>query len=471
MARNTRISNELIKRVSERIPPSNAEAEKAVLGIALVDNSVIPELVNLLRPEQFYYQDNRLIYRTILELFSDKQPVDLMTLSHALERRSRLEEAGGAEYIATLPDAAPVLGNFEHYAQIICEKYKLREIIRSLNEVLVHAYGDSASIDQIINLATQRLYDVREDQNTTGFEKIGPVVAGLLNSFAQDEAEQGHRSVSSGFAEIDNILGGLKKGALIVIAARPGMGKTALALNIARQAAFQGQAGTAIFSLEMSKEELATRILSSYLAIDSQKFNEHNIREAEWDKLRQAFSDIYPAPIYIDDRSGTSTLDMLAKCRQLKLEGKLDLVVVDYLQLMAGNGGARESRQQEISDISRQLKVMARELDVPVIALSQLSRSCEARSDKRPVLSDLRDSGAIEQDADVVMFIYRDSVYNNDSAPAETESAELIIAKNRHGQTRKVNIGWLPAYTTFYEYDYSDHLDKLDAPDPTPPPF
>lgn len=472
MPRRSQLSADIIERLEKRIPPNNVEAERAVLGIVLARNEYLSEMITTLNAEDFYYADNRLIFHVLIDLYRQSKPVDLITVANELELRGQLTEVGGYEYLTNLPEAAPLLGNFRHYAGIVRDKSRLRTTIRSLNEVLAHCYGDSDNVDELLDIASKRLFEVRQSEGYSSFAKIGDVLAERINYIDQHKNGVEDESIKSGFESLDRTLGGLRKGALLIIAARPGMGKTALALNIAHKAATIYGEGTAIFSLEMSKEELATRFLASHMSIDSTKLSNCEVSEAEWDKIVKNFDTIYPAPIYIDDRSGVSPVEMLAKCRQLKLEGKLKLVIVDYLQLMSGDNNGRDSRQQEISDISRQLKIMARELDVPVIALSQLSRSCESRTDKRPVLSDLRDSGAIEQDADVVMFVFRPAVYEKREVPGTTEQAELIIAKNRHGATCSLPVGWIPRFTTFYELDYEHQLEAQgDIGLPEPPPF
>lgn len=451
MARRNIIPDEIRRKILDRTPPHNEQAEQAVLGSAMISAECIPDLINTLDAEDFYFPNNQLIFETILILYNDHKPIDLVTLSEHLSLKGQLTEAGGLEYLTSLAEATPLLRNYSYYADIVLEKSKLRQMILSLNDVIATCYGDSEQVDEIIDLVAKRLYEIREDQDQRGFAQLGPVLAERLN-YLEAYAKGGREdTVHSGFPSIDDTLGGLKKGSLLIVAARPGMGKTALALNIAHKAAMIYQVPTAIFSLEMSKEELSNRFLSSHLSIDSRRIGSAKLTKEDWDKIAENFTTLYEAPIYIDDRSGISAIEMLAKARQLKLEQKLGLVVVDYLQLMSGDRTRNDNRQQEISDISRQLKIMARELDVPVIAISQLSRACEGRTDKRPVLSDLRDSGAIEQDADVVMFLYRDDYYNHDELKKDVEAAELIVAKNRHGETKTIHLGWRAEFTMFFE--------------------
>lgn len=447
----SRIPEEIRKKILDRVPPHNEQAEEAVLGSALISADCIPDLINTLDKEDFYFPANQLIFEAVYMLYQDHKPVDLVTVSEYLSGQGNLAQAGGYEYLTALANNTPLLRNYIYYAEIVLEKSKLRRIILDLNDVIASSYADTDNVDEVIDLVSKRLYEIRENQDTRGFAKLGPVLAERINEI--DEQAKGEKDdmIHSGFPSIDATLGGLKKGSLLIIAARPGMGKTALALNIAHKASMIYQVPTAIFSLEMSKEELANRFLASHLSIDSRRIGSAKLTQEDWDKITGNFKGLYEAPIYIDDRSGVSPIEMLAKARQLQLENNLGLIVIDYLQLMSGDRRRSDNRQQEISDISRQLKIMARELNVPVIAISQLSRACEARNDKRPILSDLRDSGAIEQDADVVMFLYRDDYYHNENPSNDVETAELIVAKNRHGETKTIQLGWRPAFTTFFE--------------------
>lgn len=463
-----RIPEEIRKKILEKTPPHNKQAEEAVLGSAILSADCIPDLINSLAKEDFYFPQNQTIFAAIYDLYKERKPVDLVTLSDRLSLDGNLLDVGGYEYLTYLADATPLLRNYSYYVDIVLEKSKLRRIILDLNDMIAASYADTNNVDEIIDLVAKKLYDIRENQDSSGFAKLGPVLSERINDL--DEAAKGKKDdmIHSGYPSIDDTLGGLKKGALIIVAARPGMGKTALALNIAHKAAMVYRVPTAIFSLEMSKEELANRFLSSHLSIDSRRIGSAKLTKEDWDKITNNFKELFEAPIYIDDRSGVSPVEMLAKGRQLQLSSRqgLGLIVVDYLQLMSGDRNRLESRQQEISDISRQLKLMARELNVPVIAISQLSRACESRNDKRPILSDLRDSGAIEQDADVVMFLYRDDYYNNEELDKKVEAAELIVAKNRHGETRTIQLGWRPEFMMFFE---PEKTPLPEAPSWSPP--
>lgn len=460
-----------------RVPPNNMMAERSVLGGILLRNDYLTDAVSVLAPDDFYYPDNRLIYSAMLELVREHKPIDLLTLSDHLEVKGLLKDAGGIDYISGLGDEAPLEDVFHEHLDIVVKKSKLRQMIAGMTEVISACYGDSSNIDELIDLTTKRLYDIRESHEA-GFVPLGTVIADRMNQIAKIQASGENDSIRSGYTSIDETLGGLKKGSLIIIAARPGMGKTALALNIAYKAAMFFNTVTAVFSLEMSRAEVAHRIISAHLLIDSKHLNNAKLTDEDWERVTENFARFGTTPIHIDDRSGITAVDMLSKCRQLKMKENLGLVIVDYLQLMSGDGSRRDNRQQEIADISRQLKIMARELEVPVIALSQLSRQAERHEDSRPQLSHLRDSGAIEQDADAVLMIYRDKMITDSEIPPETQPAEIIVAKNRHGETKTLHMDWIPRYTLFRE-PYSRPVPEepagalpkaQDFPDPEPPP-
>ncbi len=457
-------ANEPGRRVTGRVPPSNAKAEQSVLGCAMSGLKPLAEITAILKTDDFYRPDHRVIYDAICELYLNSKPVDIITVSDLLESRNKLTDVGGLSYVSTLPDQAPLIANAGHYADLVRQKSILRRLMTAMDEITALCLEDGQEADLMLDIAAKRIYDIRENRDVTGFESIKDIMGRTVNelaSIARGKARE--HLVQTGFRSLDRSLGGLRPGSLVIIAARPGMGKSALALNIAQKAATLYRVPAAVFSLEMSKEEIGNRMLSGQSQINSRVLNTGDLRPDDWDKISRALPFLYAAPIYIDDRSGTSVMEMMSKCRQLKLENKLGLVIIDYLQLMSASGSGRtESRQQEISEISRSLKIMAKELNVPVIALSQLSRACEARQDKKPLLSDLRDSGAIEQDADVVMFLFREHYYDTDHQPLEVEDAEVIIAKNRQGETGSIHLSWRPRFTMFYEKD-EGHL-------PTEPP-
>lgn len=453
-------------RTTGRIPPHNIQAEQSVLGSAMAGKRALAEITALLKADDFYRADHALIYACIIELYLASSPVDILTVSDLLESKGQLEKAGGLSYVGSLPDQVPIIANAAHYADLVRQKSILRRLILAMDEVTGLCFEDGDQADLLLDIAAKRIYEIRENRDSTGFESLKDIMSRTVNELSEMARGKIHeRHVMTGFASLDRALGGLRQGGLIIVAARPAMGKSALALNIAQKAATLYNVPAAIFSLEMSKEEIGNRMLSAQSLVNAKSLNNGDLQSEDWDKIAVALPPLYAAPIFIDDRSGTSVLEMMSKCRQLKLDNRLGLVVVDYLQLMSGSGNSRsESRQQEISEISRSLKIMAKELAVPVIALSQLSRACEARTDKKPMLSDLRDSGAIEQDADVVMFLYRDSYYSSESLQTETEDADVIIAKNRQGSTGTIHLGWWPKYTMFFE--------KEDGRVPTEaPPF
>ncbi|SHH79799.1 replicative DNA helicase [Sporanaerobacter acetigenes] len=430
-----------------RIPPHSLEAEQSVLGAMIIDKEAINTAVETIRPEDFYKEANKEIYETILELYNRNEPVDLITLSEELKKRGTLENVGGINYLTSLSGSVATTANVKYYCDIVEEKSILRRLIKSCDEIIAKSFEDTEEVNSIIERAEKNIFDITQGRNNEGFSPIKEV---LLDSFSRIEEmsmnEGGLTGLTTGFLDIDEKLSGLQKSDLILLAARPSMGKTALGLNIALNSALKGNAHVAIFSLEMSKEQLVQRMLSSVSHVDLQKIISGRLNEDEWVKIVQAMGPLSGTDIYIDDTAGISLMEMKAKCRKLKIEKGLDLVVVDYLQLMQSDSPS-ESRQQEISSISRGLKALAKEMECPVLALSQLSRAPELRSDHRPILSDLRESGAIEQDADIVMFLYRDEYYNQDTDKKNV--GEVIIAKHRNGPTGTVELLWMGQFTKF----------------------
>ena len=443
------------KPVAGRIPPNNVKAEQSVLGCAMSGLKPLAEITAILKTEDFYRPDHQLIYDAICELYLASKPVDIITVSDLLDSRGKMPNAGGLAYVSTLPDQAPLIANAGHYADLVRQKSILRRLMSAMDDVTALCLEEGQEAGLMLDIAAKRIYDIRENRDAVGFESLKDIMGRTVNELASiARGKVREHLVQTGFRSLDRSLGGLRPGALIIVAARPGMGKSAFALNIAQKAATLYRVPAAVFSLEMSKEEIGNRMLSAQSQINSRSLNSGDLQPDDWDKISRALPYLYAAPVYIDDRSGTGVMEMMSKCRQLKLDNKLGLIIVDYLQLMSGSGnGKMESRQQEISEISRSLKIMAKELNVPVIALSQLSRACEARQDKKPLLSDLRDSGAIEQDADVVMFLFREHYYDSDHQPLEVEDAEVIIAKNRQGETGSIHLSWRPRYTMFFEKD------------------
>lgn len=431
-----------------KVPPHDIEAEQAVIGSMLTDKDAVISAVEKLKPEDFYREDNKAIYEAILSLYSKAEPIDIITVKDELIGNGKFETVGGLEYLAMLPDKVPLTTNIDQYIKIVEEKSILRNLIKASTDIINLGYGQTEETDAIIDIAEKKIFDIMQRKNQKGYSQIKDI---LIETFAEIEKlynQKGYvTGVPTGFVDLDQITAGLHKSDLVLVAARPAMGKSAFALNIATYAAIKANTPTVIFSLEMSKEQLVNRILCCEAMVDSNKVRTGKIEEADWVKLATALGPLSEAPIYIDDTPGISIMEIRAKCRRLKLEKNIGLIVIDYLQLIQGTGKKGASREQEISEISRSLKILAKELDVPVIALSQLSRAAEQRQDHRPMLSDLRESGAIEQDADIVMFLYRDDYYNQDTE--KKNIAEVILAKHRAGSTGTVELLWLGNYTKF----------------------
>ena len=432
-----------------RVPPQSIEAEASILSAILIDNEVLFDVVEVLSPDDFYKTKHRLIFSAVMELFAKSEPVDLVTLANALQSSGDLETVGGGAYLAEMLDQVPAAANALHYARIIHDKACLRRLIERSNAVIKRCYADQGDVDDVLNYAESAIFEISENQIKPAFYPIGKIIETNIDML---EERQGNKAlitgVPTGFAKLDHMTAGLQSSDLIILAGRPSMGKTALALNMARNAAIEGQVPTAVFSLEMSKEQLSLRMLCAEARIDSSRLRSGFFSRDDWVKLTDAAGFLSEAPIYIDDAADLSAMTIRAKARRLKMDKDLGLIFIDYLQLMKVSGG-QERRDLEIGEISRSLKIMAKELGVPVVALSQLNRKLEERSDKRPQLSDLRESGALEQDADVVAFIYRDEVYNKDENNPNRGKAELIIAKQRNGPVGNVPLTFLHAYTRF----------------------
>lgn len=431
-----------------RVPPHNIEAEQSVLGGMILDKEAIADAVEIVQSDDFYKEAHREIFEAILSLYDRDQPVDLVTLSEELKKRQTLEAIGGLSYLTSLLAAVPTTTHVSYYAKIVEEKSLLRKLIAASSEIIEKSYESEDNTASILDLAEKRIFDIAQKRNSgKGFV---PIKQALLESFNKIEElyqnKGGMLGLPTGFIDIDRKTSGLQKSDLILIAARPSMGKTAFALNIVQNTAIRTNASIAVFSLEMSREQLVQRMLSAESHIEIQKIRTGNLDEDEWPRLAKAMGQLAQAKIFIDDTPGITVTEMKAKCRKLKLEHGLDLIMVDYLQLMTEDERA-ENRQQEISAISRKLKALAREMDCPLIALSQLSRAPELRGDHRPILSDLRESGAIEQDADIVMFLYRDEYYHPDTE--KKNRGEVIIAKQRNGATGTVELAWLGQFTKF----------------------
>ena len=434
--------------LSKRMPYS-AEAEQSVLGSMLIDARCVPEVLELVSPKDFYVPENVKIFETLYSMFALSKPIDPITVLDELKLAGVYDDAGGRAYLMSLIDITPTSANVARYAAIVRDKALIRSLAEISGEIYENAITGEAEASVILEKAEQRIYSLRRDHSGKGLVHIRSVI--YENYKKLDELARNGGvlpGLTTGFSTLDTFLAGLSNSDLILIAARPGMGKTSLALNIAQSAAIKTGKDVAVFNLEMSREQLVLRMLSSEALIDSKRLRTAELNDKEWDKLAHATATLGGAPIYIDDTSSINTNEIKARCRRLGTD--LGLVVIDYLQLMQSTRRT-ENRVQEVSDISRALKIMAKELDVPVICLSQLSRAPEGRQDKRPMLSDLRDSGAIEQDADIVIFLYRDDYYHEDS---ETRNiCELIIAKNRHGETGTVDLQWLGQFTKFSTQD------------------
>lgn len=431
-----------------KIPPHDIEAEQAILGCMLTDKDSVISAIEVLKEDAFYREDNRAIYAAILGLYAKSEPIDIITVKAELVENGSFERVGGLEYLASLPERVPTTANVDKYIKIVDEKAMLRNLINSANELVALGFNETEEVDQIMDMAEKKIFDLSQKKNAKGYTHLKDV---LVESFAKLEElynQKGRLSgISTGFSDLDLKTSGLHNSDLVIVAARPAMGKSAFAINIATNVAIQSSKPVAIFNLEMSKEQVGNRILCCEAMVDSNKIRTGQIEDDDWVKLASTLGRLSETPIYIDDTAGISIMEIRAKCRKLKLERDIGLVVIDYLQLIQGSGSKNASREQEISEISRSLKILAKELDIPVIALSQLSRSVEKRDDKRPMLSDLRESGAIEQDADIVIFLYRDDYYNEDSE--KKNIAEVILAKHRGGSTGTVELLWLGNYTKF----------------------
>ena len=432
-----------------KIPPQSIEAEESLISGILIDNDTLIDVIDIISPEDFYRSAHQKIFSGIVELFSRNEPVDLVTLSNALKERGHLEEIGGATYLATLVDTVPLAVNAKHYAEIIHDKASLRRLIEKANEITKECFEDKGNIDEIIDFAESSIFEISKNKHKQSFYPISEIIDGNIETL---EERQGNKTlvtgVPTGFTRLDNLTSGLQKSDLIILAARPSMGKTAMALNIARNAAVDANVPVAIFSLEMSKEQLSMRLLCSEARIDSSRLRGGFFSMEDWRKLTDAAGVLSEAPIFVDDTPDISVMGIRAKARRLKMDKDIGLIIIDYLQLMKGRMSA-ERRDLEISEISRSLKALAKELDVPVMALSQLNRMLEQRNDKRPRLSDLRESGALEQDADVVAFIYRDELYNNDENNPKKGTADILLRKQRNGPTGEVILTFLDTYTRF----------------------
>ena len=433
----------------KRVMPHSVEAEQSVVGAMLMDRDAITTASEIISGNDFYQSAYGVIFDAMVELFNEGKPVDLITLQERLKEKDVPAEIASLEFVRDLVTAVPTSANVKYYAQIVADKSVMRKLIKLNEEIANICYAGKESLEEVLEKTEKSVFELLQKRNTSDFVPIKQVVLNALERIEKASKTKGTvTGIPTGFIDLDYKLSGLQPSDLILVAARPSMGKTAFVLNIAQYIAFKKDKSVAIFSLEMSKEQLVNRLFSLESQVDAQAIRSGNMKDSDWEKLIEGAGIIGQSHLIIDDTPGISISELRSKCRKYKLEQGLDVVIIDYLQLMTGSvGKSSESRQQEISEISRSLKGLARELNVPVLALSQLSRAVESRPDKRPMLSDLRESGAIEQDADVVMFIYRDEYYNKDSE--FKKQAEIIIAKQRNGPIGTVNLAWLGEYTKF----------------------
>jgi len=430
------------------VPPQNIEAEESVLSRILLESTTLLEVVEILEPADFYRTSHQKIFAAMTDLFNRNEPIDTVTVANHLKESGQLEQVGGAAYLARLLDVPPAV-DAPHYAGIIHDKAVLRRLIEKSNAIAKRCFLEQGNADDIVDYAEASIFEVTEKKARQAFYPLSKLIDGNIDFL---EEKQKNKSlvtgVPTGFTQLDNLTSGLQNSDLIILAGRPSMGKTALALNIARNAAVDGGVPVAIFSLEMSKEQLSLRMLCAEASIDSSRLRSGFFSMEDWERVTDAAGVLSAAPIFIDDSASLSAMDVRAKARRLKMEKNIGLIIIDYLQLMQGRAGA-ERRDLEISEISRGMKALAKEISLPVIALSQLNRMLEQRTDRRPRLSDLRESGALEQDADVVAFIYRDEVYNKEETNPRKGIAEVILAKQRNGPTGDALLTFLAAYTRF----------------------
>ena len=432
----------------KRVMPNSLEAEQSVIGSMIMDQDAIVTAMEILLQEDFYHKQYGILFDATIELYSSGQPVDLVTLQNKLKEKDVPQEVSSLEFVGELVRAVPTSANVKYYCNIVKENSMKRKLIRVTEEIENECYAGKESLESVLDKTEHDIFALLSSRTGGDYVPIRQVVMNALEKIEKASQQDGNvTGIPTGFIDLDYRTAGLQPSDLVLIAARPSMGKTAFVLNIAQYVAFHENMCTAIFSLEMSKEQLVNRLFSLESRVDAQALRTGNLSDADWAKLVEGAGIIGDSELIIDDTPGISISEMRSKCRKYKLEHDLKLIIIDYLQLMSGSGRSTDSRQQEISDISRSLKALARELNVPVLALSQLSRAVEQRPDHRPMLSDLRESGAIEQDADVVMFIYRDDYYNKDTELKGI--SEIIIAKQRNGPIGTVNLAWLPEYTKF----------------------
>jgi len=436
---------------SRKLPPQNIEAEQSILGGILIENEAVNKVMEILHGEDFYRDAHRKIFNALITLSERDEPADLITLTNELRKANQLDSVGGASYVASLIDSVPTAANIEYYAKIVREKAILRKLIETSTDIITQSYEDRGDVESFLDEAERAIFEISERRVKPSFYSIRDIVKESFKTIERlFEKKEFVTGVPSGFKELDRLTAGFHASDLIIVAGRPSMGKTALCLNLAQYAAIEKRVPVAIFSLEMSKEQLVIRMLCSEAQVEGTRLRTGFLMESDWPKLTLAAGNVSDAPIFIDDTAAMSVLELRAKARRLKGEHGLGMVIIDYLQLMKGRTRV-ESRQQEISEISRSLKALAKELTIPVIAVSQLSRKTEERTGNRPQLSDLRESGAIEQDADLILFLYRDEIYNRSEENPNKGVAEVIIGKQRNGPIGLIKLAFFDKFTTFKE--------------------
>ncbi len=456
-----------------RVPPQASDLEEAVLGAMMLEQNALTNVIDILKPEIFYKDSHQKIFSAIHELFANSQPVDILTVTQALKKRGDLDVVGGAYYISMLTNRVASAANVEYHARIVLQKYLQRELIRISSEIIKESYEDSKDVFDILDKAEKELFAVSETNLRRNYEDMKSLLKDAVLQIEKAKDQEGHISgIPSGFSALDRITAGWQKSDLIVLASRPGMGKTAFVLSMARNMAVEFKKPIAIFSLEMSGVQLVTRLISSETELDANKLKRGQLQQYEWEQLNARINSLTDAPLYIDDTPALSIFELRAKCRRLKAQHNIQMVIVDYLQLMSAGTDNRGNREQEISNISRSMKSLAKELDIPVIAISQLSRAVETRGgSKKPILSDLRESGAIEQDADMVLFIYRAEYYKiteDEEGNSTLGKAELIIAKHRNGSLGEVPLRFIDRFAKFVDddtdnYDVSPEMKPSDS--------
>ncbi|MBH0230278.1 replicative DNA helicase [Halobacillus yeomjeoni] len=446
---------------NDRTPPHNIEAEQAVLGAIFLEPEAMSTAAEYLLPEDFYRASHQRIFEVMLNLSDKGEPIDLVTVTTALSNNKVLEEVGGVSYLTDIANAVPTAANITYYTKIVSEKSTLRSLIRTATNIVTTGYSEEEDLEDVLNSAEKDILEVSQRKNSGAFKNIKDVLIDVYDNIEQlHNNEGGITGIPTGYRDLDNITSGFQRNDLIIIAARPSMGKTAFALNIAQNVAVHTDENVAIFSLEMGADQLVSRMLCAEGNIDAQRLRTGHMEAEDWNKLTMAMGSLSNAGIFIDDTPGVRVSEIRSKCRRLKQEHGLGMILIDYLQLIQGSANSKENRQQEVSEISRSLKGLARELNVPLIALSQLSRGVESRQDKRPMMSDLRESGSIEQDADIVGFLYRDDYYDQESE--NQNIIEIIISKQRNGPVGNVELAFVKEYNKFVDLDH--RYSEADVP-------